>query len=316
MLKEIHEQADAVAETIADRTVRDDGVDLDDEGALDDERCSRTERIVIVACGTSYHAGLIGRYAIEEWARVPVEMDIASRVPLPQPDRRRRTISSSASRSPARPPTRSPRCGSRASAARRSSPSRTSWARRRRATPTACSSRAPGSRSSVAATKTFVCQVAVMYLLALRLARAARHARPRAPDANWSASSSGCRSQIRGSARERRAGDQGDRRSPLARASSSSTSAATSACRGRARGRAEAQGDLLHLDRRLRGRRDEARADRAARRVDAGRRASRPTRPVLEKVVSNMQEVRARGAHVIAVATEGNDRHRRARRVA
>src|SRR3712207_7485393 len=35
-------------------------------------------RIVIVACGTSYHAGLVGRYAIEEWGRIPVEMDIAS----------------------------------------------------------------------------------------------------------------------------------------------------------------------------------------------------------------------------------------------
>ena len=35
-------------------------------------------RIVIVACGTSYHAGLVGRYAIEQWARIPVEMDIAS----------------------------------------------------------------------------------------------------------------------------------------------------------------------------------------------------------------------------------------------
>ena len=47
-------------------------------------------RIVIVACGTSYHAGLVGRYAIEEWARVPVEMDIASeyryRNPVVGPD--------------------------------------------------------------------------------------------------------------------------------------------------------------------------------------------------------------------------------------
>ena len=78
MLKEIHEQADAVAETIADRTVRADGVDLDDEGALDEAILRDIRRIVIVACGTSYHAGLIGRYAIEEWARIPVEMDIAS----------------------------------------------------------------------------------------------------------------------------------------------------------------------------------------------------------------------------------------------
>src|SRR5215210_7720143 len=78
MLKEIHEQADAVAETIADRTIREDGVDLDDEGALSEEQLRAARRIVIVACGTSYHAGLIGRYAIEEFARVPVEVEIAS----------------------------------------------------------------------------------------------------------------------------------------------------------------------------------------------------------------------------------------------
>src|SRR3954452_3710238 len=78
MLKEIYEQADAVAETIADRTVRPDGVDLDGLGAIDDEFLRTCRRIVVVACGTSYHAGLIGRYALEQWARVPVEMDIAS----------------------------------------------------------------------------------------------------------------------------------------------------------------------------------------------------------------------------------------------
>ena len=77
MLKEIHEQADAVAETLADRIPGDDGVDLSDVD-LSDEFLRGVGRIVIVACGTSYHAGLIGRYAIEEWARVPVEMDIAS----------------------------------------------------------------------------------------------------------------------------------------------------------------------------------------------------------------------------------------------
>ena len=74
----------------------------------------------------------------------------------------------------------------------------------------------------------------------------------------------------------------------------------------RARGRAEAQGDLLHRDRRLRGRRDEARPDRAARRATRRSSCVATDSPVLEKVVSNMQEVRARGAHVIAVATEGN----------
>src|SRR3954453_23903039 len=78
MLKEIHEQADAVAETVADRTARGDGVDLHDDLVLDEALLREAKRIVIVACGTSYHAGLVGRYAIEEWARLPVEMDIAS----------------------------------------------------------------------------------------------------------------------------------------------------------------------------------------------------------------------------------------------
>src|SRR4051794_24421694 len=78
MLKEIHEQADAVAETIADRTLRDDGVDLAEPGALDEAILRDVQRIVIVGCGTAYHAGLVGRYALEEWARIPVEMDIAS----------------------------------------------------------------------------------------------------------------------------------------------------------------------------------------------------------------------------------------------
>ncbi len=89
MLKEIHEQPDAVAETIADRLPSVDRVDLS-EVELPDDFIGRMRRIVIVACGTSYHAGLVGRYAIEQWARVPVEMDIASeyryRDPVVGPD--------------------------------------------------------------------------------------------------------------------------------------------------------------------------------------------------------------------------------------
>jgi glucosamine--fructose-6-phosphate aminotransferase (isomerizing) len=77
MLKEINEQSEAVADTIADRLVRADRVDLSDIG-IDDDTLGRVRRIVVVSCGTSYHAGLVGRYVIEEWARLPVEMDIAS----------------------------------------------------------------------------------------------------------------------------------------------------------------------------------------------------------------------------------------------
>ena len=76
MLKEIHEQADAVAETVADRLAG-GTIDLGDIGFSDDE-LRDLDRISIVACGTSYHAGVVGRYLIEEWARVPVDMEIAS----------------------------------------------------------------------------------------------------------------------------------------------------------------------------------------------------------------------------------------------
>jgi glucosamine--fructose-6-phosphate aminotransferase (isomerizing) len=77
MLKEIYEQADSVAETITDRLPGLDAVDLT-ELEFTEDFIAGIRRIVIVACGTSYHAGLVGRYAIEQWARVPVEMEIAS----------------------------------------------------------------------------------------------------------------------------------------------------------------------------------------------------------------------------------------------
>jgi glutamine---fructose-6-phosphate transaminase (isomerizing) len=76
MLKEIFEQPEGVAETIGDR-VRHGHLVLDGLG-MSEEELRDLKRIVIVACGTSYHAGVVGRYAIEEWARVPVEPDVAS----------------------------------------------------------------------------------------------------------------------------------------------------------------------------------------------------------------------------------------------
>jgi glucosamine--fructose-6-phosphate aminotransferase (isomerizing) len=76
MLKEIYEQPDGVAETIGDR-VRHGHLVLEGLGMTEDE-LEALRRIVIVGCGTAYHAGVVGRYAIEEWARVPVEPDVAS----------------------------------------------------------------------------------------------------------------------------------------------------------------------------------------------------------------------------------------------
>ncbi|HLX20414.1 MAG TPA: glutamine--fructose-6-phosphate transaminase (isomerizing) [Gaiellaceae bacterium] len=76
MLKEIYEQPEAIAETIGDR-VRGHNLLLEALGMTELE-VQNLRRIVVVACGTAYHAGVVGRYVIEEWARLPVEPDIAS----------------------------------------------------------------------------------------------------------------------------------------------------------------------------------------------------------------------------------------------
>jgi glucosamine--fructose-6-phosphate aminotransferase (isomerizing) len=166
MLKEIHEQADAVAETIADRTARPDGVDLPE---IDDEMLAGCRRIVIVACGTSYHAGLIGRYAIEEWARVPVDMDIASeyryRNPIVGPGDLVIGITQSGE-------TADTLAAMRLARERGASVLAVTNIMGSQATRVADGVlfTRSGLEISVAATKTFTAQVAAMYLLALRLA--------------------------------------------------------------------------------------------------------------------------------------------------
>ena len=76
MLKEIYEQPEGFEVTIGDRVRH--GVLVQDGLGMNEEQLRDLRRIVIVACGTSYHAGVVGRYVIEEWGRVPVEPDIAS----------------------------------------------------------------------------------------------------------------------------------------------------------------------------------------------------------------------------------------------
>ncbi len=84
MLKEIHEQPAALRDTLAGRLCEDGCVDLSEVG-MGDEFLRRVRRIFIVACGTSYHAGLIVSYAIEQLARVPVQIDVASEFRYRQP---------------------------------------------------------------------------------------------------------------------------------------------------------------------------------------------------------------------------------------
>ena len=76
-LKEIHEQPKGVMDTVSRRLDKDGNIFL--EGiSLTKEHLQNFNRIYIVACGTAYHAGLVGRYAIQKFARIPVEVDIAS----------------------------------------------------------------------------------------------------------------------------------------------------------------------------------------------------------------------------------------------
>jgi glutamine---fructose-6-phosphate transaminase (isomerizing) len=77
MLKEIHEQPHAIADTLAGRVTPTGRVVLN-EMDLDDETLRRVDKVYVVACGTSYHAAMMAKYAIERWTRLPVEIDIAS----------------------------------------------------------------------------------------------------------------------------------------------------------------------------------------------------------------------------------------------
>jgi glutamine---fructose-6-phosphate transaminase (isomerizing) len=167
MLKEIHEQGSAVADTLEGWL--DPQVAPPDIGITDD-RLGRIRRIVIIGCGTSYHAGLAGRIALERWARIPVEIDLASefryRAPLLEDDSLVIGI------------TQSGETADTLAAMR--------LARARGATVLAVTN-LPGSQATrdadgvlltragieigVAATKTFVAQVAALYAFALRMAQ-------------------------------------------------------------------------------------------------------------------------------------------------
>ncbi|MFT8887191.1 MAG: glutamine--fructose-6-phosphate transaminase (isomerizing) [Ethanoligenens sp.] len=77
MLKEIHEQPKAIRDTLNSRVMHQKPIQLDSV-TIPTEQLQNIQKIYLVACGTAYHAGVIGKYAIEKLARIPVEVDIAS----------------------------------------------------------------------------------------------------------------------------------------------------------------------------------------------------------------------------------------------
>src|SRR4051812_48759051 len=168
MLKEIHEQPDAVAETVADR-LREDRVELGDIG-VSDEDLAGLRRVLIVACGTSYHAGVVARYAIEEWSQVPVGVDIASEFRYRKPLFDEHDLVIGISQSGETADTLAAMRLARESGAKVLAVTNVMGSQATRDADGVLFTRA-GLEVGVAATKTFVAQVAAMYLFGLKLAQ-------------------------------------------------------------------------------------------------------------------------------------------------
>ncbi|MDQ1641378.1 MAG: hypothetical protein QOJ90_729 [Actinomycetota bacterium] len=91
MLKEIEEQPQAVADTLLGRIDVAGRLSLD-EMRLSDEELREIDKIIVIACGTAFHAGLIAKYAIEHWTRIPCEVELASEFRYRDPILDRQTL--------------------------------------------------------------------------------------------------------------------------------------------------------------------------------------------------------------------------------
>jgi glutamine---fructose-6-phosphate transaminase (isomerizing) len=168
MLKEIYEQPSAVSETIGDRARRGKLV-LDGIG-LTELEIRNLRRIVIVACGTAYHAGVVGRYIIEEWARIPVEPDIASEWRYRNPVLSKDTLVIGISQSGETADTLAAMQLARKQGARTLAITNLMGSQITREVDSVLYTRC-GMEIGVAATKTFTAQVALLSLIALKLAQ-------------------------------------------------------------------------------------------------------------------------------------------------
>jgi glucosamine--fructose-6-phosphate aminotransferase (isomerizing) len=171
MLKEIYEQPDAVEETIGDR-IRHGHMELEGLG-LSDTEIRNLRRIVILACGTAYHAGVVARYVIEEWARIPVEPDIASEWRYRNPVLTKDTLVIGISQSGETADTLAAMRLARASGAHTLAITNMMGTQITREVDSVLYTRA-GLEMGVAASKTFTAQVALFYVLALKLAQVRR----------------------------------------------------------------------------------------------------------------------------------------------
>jgi glucosamine--fructose-6-phosphate aminotransferase (isomerizing) len=167
MLKEIYEQPDAVRETLGDR-VRHGHLVLESLG-MTDEEIRNLRRVVVLACGTAYHSGVVGRYIMEEWARIPVEPDIASEWRYRNPVLSRDTLVIGISQSGETADTLAAMRLAREKGARTLAITNQMGSQITREVDSVLYTRC-GIEVGVAASKTFTAQVALLSLIALKLA--------------------------------------------------------------------------------------------------------------------------------------------------
>jgi glucosamine--fructose-6-phosphate aminotransferase (isomerizing) len=168
MLKEIEEQPTALADTLRGHLV--DGRIVLDEQRLSDQELRDIDKVFVVACGTAYHAGLLAKYAIEHWCRIPVEVEVASEFRYRDPVLDRSTLVVAISQSGETADTLEAVRHAREQKARVLAICNTNGAQIPRESDAVLYTHA-GPEVGVAATKTFTAQVVACYLVGLALAQ-------------------------------------------------------------------------------------------------------------------------------------------------
>jgi glucosamine--fructose-6-phosphate aminotransferase (isomerizing) len=169
MLKEIAEQPTAVADTLLGHFV--DGRIVLDEQRLSDQELREIDKVFVVACGTAYHSGLLAKYAIEHWTRLPVEVELASEFRYRDPVLDRSTLVVAISQSGETADTLEAVRHAKEQKAKVLAICNTNGSQIPRECDAVLYTRA-GPEIGVASTKTFLAQIAANYLVGLALAQA------------------------------------------------------------------------------------------------------------------------------------------------
>ena len=169
MLKEIAEQPTAVSDTLLGHFV--DGRIVLDEQRLSDQELREIDKVFIVACGTAYHSGMLAKYAIEHWTRLPVEVELASEFRYRDPVLDRSTLVIAISQSGETADTLEAVRHAKEQKAKVLAICNTNGSQIPRECDAVLYTRA-GPEIGVASTKTFLAQIAANYLVGLALAQA------------------------------------------------------------------------------------------------------------------------------------------------